>query len=66
MTAARRAMVATMNEDLCKTCGERMEFFGSLMEGKLECPHCRQVEFISEGVEVCRLREEETGDDYGN
>ena len=55
-----------MDEDLCKICGERMAFFGSLLEGKLECPHCRQVEFISEGVEVCRLREEETGDDYGN
>lgn len=48
-----------MNEDLCKNCGERMQFVGSLLSGGLKCEHCDKAETISITLEQARLKEEE-------
>ena len=48
-----------MNEDLCKSCGERMRFVGNLLSGGLKCEHCDKAETISITLEQAMLKEEE-------
>lgn len=51
------------DEKLCPTCGGDLIWRGNVLEGRLACPHCAQVETISEPAElpvrIAILKEEE-------
>lgn len=51
------------DDKLCPTCGADLIWKGNVLEGRLVCQHCAQVETISEPAELARLKEEEDWED---
>lgn len=48
-----------MNDHICKTCGETMQFVGSLLDGRLECQQCTEALQLAKNIELARLEFEE-------
>lgn len=48
-----------MNEHICKTCGETMQFVGTLLNGRLECQQCTEAVQLAKNIELARLEFEE-------